>query len=82
MDPNRAKLMLVVGVLVAGVFALILVRRMISMLKFSAKIMIVFVIAAAAAIAWWNSQRQTGNDQLRSGTDWRLETAPDRTLLR
>lgn len=81
MDPNRAQLMMIAGACIAGLVALLLVRRMLGVLRFSLKMVVLLAVVAAAAAAWWNTQRGTLTSP-PSDVDYRSDAQPPTTLLR
>jgi len=57
MDPNRAKTLLLVAIVVGALLAFMLLRRALGMLKFTGRIAIGLLIAVGAGWMWWTGQQ-------------------------
>jgi hypothetical protein len=80
MESDRANWVLVLSAMMVGLVLLLVIRRIVGMFRWSARIAIGLLIAMLIALAWWRAQSPSDTAPVYS--DWQSHASPQLPIRR
>jgi hypothetical protein len=80
MDPNRANWALVMSTMIVGLVLLLVVRRIVGLFRWSARLVIGLLIVIVIALAWWSAK--SSHDRAPVYSDWQTHASPQLPIRR